>query len=757
MHLRYLTIAGGATFAMFLATAFGAPGDPPGAKAVELPLTRVVLFNAGVGYFQRDGAIDGNARIEMRFPEQDVNDLLKSLILEDKTGGKLKAVTYDGKHPIDVTLKTFAVDLTENPGIAQLLVQVRGEKVEVTDKQGTITVGLIVGVEKPTPVVVNVPTSADVGEQLKPVIIQPVPTGDGELLNLLAVDGLQSVPLSKLRKIKLLKPELEAEFRKALEVLASARGASKKTVVVAFDGKGRRNVKLAYVTEAPMWKATYRLTLGDKDKAQAALQGWATVENTTDEDWTNVKVGLVAGRPMAFEMNLYDPLFVPRPMVEPELFASLRPPVYQGAIDEMQRNPRGGSFGGGFGGGGFGGAANLGAGGGVTGVGGGQLGQFGNLGAQYGMQGGNYYRPSTREQLGPRLSYQDLAARVNEGGGKPNAEATASAGPKVLSAAAAMSLGDHFEYVIEDPVTLPRLKSALLPIVTDSLDCKRVSIFNESDEIKHPLLGLRLTNKTKRNLAQGPMTVYDNDTFAGDARVPDTAPGETRLVSYAIDLNTEVVPRVTRANPVIELAKIVGGLLTVNEKVRITTRYLIRNRGPSERTVIVEHAIRAGWKLFAPEKPMETSRDMYRFEVLAKSSETVTIEVIEDSPTSTNTNLTSISEDALRFYVAAAETGPAIKQALAKVLQMRTSMATAKKSLAEEIAALKAIGDDQTRIRANLERVPKDSEAYKRYLKKFDDQETEIEKRQAKQKELETQIIAEESAYKSYLEKLKVE
>ena len=744
MHLRYLTIAAAATFAMFLATAFGAPGDPPGAKAVELPLTRVVLFNAGVGYFQRDGAIDGNARIEMRFPEQDVNDLLKSLILEDKTGGKLKAVTYDGKHPIDVTLKSFAVDLTENPGIAQLLVQVRGEKVEVTDKQGTITVGLIVGVEKPTP---NDGTQAA--------------TGEGEQLNILAPDGLQSVSLLKLRKIKLLKPELEAEFRKALEVLASARGASKKTVVVAFDGNGRRNVKVAYVTEAPMWKATYRLTLGEKDKAQAALQGWATVENTTDEDWTNVKVGLVAGRPMAFEMNLYDPLFVPRPMVEPELFASLRPPIYQGAINNTANpqggvgNPGGGGFGGGgqsgFGGGqgGFGAAQNLGAGGGVTGVGGGQFGNASN----FNFQGGNY-RPSTRELMGPRLSNQDFAARVN-GVSKPGTQAATA--PKVLSAAAAMSLGDHFEYAIEDPVTLPRLKSALLPIVTDSLDCKRVSIFNERDGIKHPLLGLRLTNKTKRNLAQGPMTVYDNDTFAGDARVPDTAPGETRLVSYAIDLNTEVVPRVTRAKETIELAKIVGGLLTIHEKTRVTTRYLIRNRGPSERTIIVEHAIRSGWKLFAPEKPMETSRDMYRFEVVAKSNETITLEVLEDSPTATNTNLTSISEEALRFYVAAAETGPPIKQALTKVLEMRASTATAKKSLAEEIAALKAIGDDQTRIRANLERVPKDSEAYKRYLKKFDDQETEIEKRQAKQKELEVRIIAEEFAYKIYLDKLKVE
>src|SRR5262249_22175283 len=62
------------------------------------------------------------------------------------------------------------------------------------------------------------------------------------------------------------------------------------------------------------------------------LQGWAVVENTTDEDWNGVRMALISGRPISFQMNLYDALFIKRPVVEPELFASLRPPSYSGGL-----------------------------------------------------------------------------------------------------------------------------------------------------------------------------------------------------------------------------------------------------------------------------------------------------------------------------------------------------------------------------------------------------------------------------------------
>ena len=117
---------------------------------------------------------------------------------------------------------------------------------------------------------------------------------------------------------------MQAEFHKALDILASAKGDSKKAVSVVFSGNGNRRVGVGYVMEAPLWKPTYRLTVDDKGVMR--LQGWAAIENTTDEDWVNVKVGLVAGRPMAFQMDLYDPLFIPRPMVESDLFASVAGP-----------------------------------------------------------------------------------------------------------------------------------------------------------------------------------------------------------------------------------------------------------------------------------------------------------------------------------------------------------------------------------------------------------------------------------------------
>src|SRR5215467_5709547 len=118
----------------------------------SLPLTQVVLFSSGVGYFQREGEVEGPARIDLQFPIGDVNDLLKSMVLQDLGKGKIGIVSYDGQDPIEKTLRSFAVDLTGNPTFGQVLNQARGEKVEVIMQQtavnqpGTVT-GVIMGME----------------------------------------------------------------------------------------------------------------------------------------------------------------------------------------------------------------------------------------------------------------------------------------------------------------------------------------------------------------------------------------------------------------------------------------------------------------------------------------------------------------------------------------------------------------------------------------------------------------------------------
>src|SRR6185312_17325746 len=87
---------------------------------------------------------------------------------------------------------------------------------------------------------------------------------------------------------------------------------------------------IGYVVETPVWKTSYRLLLDDHGKL-GKLQGWAIVENQTESDWNHVSLSLVSGRPISFVMDLYQPLYATRPNVVPEMYAGLRPQVYEGA------------------------------------------------------------------------------------------------------------------------------------------------------------------------------------------------------------------------------------------------------------------------------------------------------------------------------------------------------------------------------------------------------------------------------------------
>src|SRR5947199_699179 len=333
-HLRYappvaalvLAVAGG----LFLTQrGTSAPDKPAGGvtkpadlrPAVSLPISQVILFNSGVGHFTRSGEVEGDARVDLSFPEQDINDLIKSMTLRDLSPtGRVAAVTYDSHDPIDRTLASFAINLNNSPSLAQILTQARGEQVEVTlantaSQPGNLT-GKVISVE----------------QQAQPSKEGPaVPV---TVLNLWCAEGVRAVKLGEVQRLRFANPVIENEVRRALETLALSHDSQKKAVSLHFSGEGKRKVEVGYVIENPIWKTSYRLVLGkDGGEKKPYLQGWAVVENPTDEDWHGVAMALVSGRPISFKMDLYNPLYMSRPTVEPELFASLRPPTYSGAMN----------------------------------------------------------------------------------------------------------------------------------------------------------------------------------------------------------------------------------------------------------------------------------------------------------------------------------------------------------------------------------------------------------------------------------------
>jgi hypothetical protein len=645
--------------------------------------------------------VEGNARVDLSFPVADVNDLIKSMVLRDLDGGRVAAVSYDSNAPIDRTLKSFAVNLTSNPTFSQILNQARGEKVEVTLQQAAAG--------QPAAL-----TGSVVGVEHKKQAVGGKDTVEIEQLNLWCSDGMRSVKLGDVQRVRFLNPVMESEFRKALETLSLSHDTQKKAVSISFQGEGKRQVRVGYVVENPIWKTSYRLVLA-KDKADKPfLQGWAVVENPTDEDWKDVRMALVSGRPISFQMDLYTPLYVTRPVVEPELFASLRPVAYSGRMDaERTRMP-----------------------------------------APDKDEKAAEAPPAPKAAADalplapPALPAPGHAARLNEELGRR----LDLGGSGVATAATAAKLGDFFQYAIDRPVSLPRQKSALLPIVNKAVEGTRVSIYNERTQAKFPLLGLKFKNTSGLHLMQGPITVFEGSNYAGDARILDLQPNEERLLSYAIDLGTEVNPVPSTDNGRIVEVKAVKGLLQTTTKVRETKTYTIKNRNDQQRLVLVEHPVRIGFRLLEDRvKPAETASDFYRFEVKVAPGKAEDLAVTEETQFTQNVQLASANDDQIRFFISQPVVSKKVKDGLQRAMELRWELNKTQREIGELERQLQAITNDQVRLRANLKEMPATAAAYKRYLQKFDEQETQIEKYQASIKELQGTEHRQRKTFEDYL------
>lgn len=656
-------------------------GAARAADSIALPVTRVAVFNSGVGYFECDAAVEGDATAELLFRTAQINDIIKSLLVHDFDGGTIGVVSYASLDPIEKTLRSFGVDITGKPTLGQLLEQLRGEPVEIAGPRAIK--GVIVGVER-----LKVITDKGIVEH--------------DALNVLTERGIEQLRIGELSGIKLTNERVSDELRRALATLALAHDADKKSVMLRFNGQGKRKVRVAYLLEAPIWKTSYRLALRDGQKP--FLQGWATVENATEHDWNNIRLSLVSGRPISFTMDLYSPIYIPRPKVELELYASLRPPQYEG--DMLAEKAVAAKA-----------AAPPPAAGQAVFQGGGGQARFERRSAG---RGG-------RENL--NAPAQMAAEAADAAGWQGAAGVPLGDAGGVESVANAAEAGELFAYHINMPVTINRRNSAMLPIVNAAIEGEKVSIFNPATHPKHPLNGLQLTNTSGLNLMQGPVTLFDGDVYAGDAKLPDMKPNEKRLIAYALDLGLEVAVKHEDGgtNQLVSL-RIAKGTLVHKRKFVDARVYTIKNKDDKDKTLLIEQAYDDAWKLVEPKEPTERTATLSRFKVAVPAGKTITYRIVLEQLADQFVALASMGFDDIRLFINSKVISPAVKQALEKVVALRTELDQATQERARLEQAVNEAVAEQGRIRENLKVVERNTDTFARQTRKFDDLETSIER-----------------------------
>jgi hypothetical protein len=680
------------------------------AAEANVPVTKVTAFSSGVAYYEHNGKVADDAEVMLKFKTDQINDVLKSLVVLDLGQGVVSGVNYSSQEPLARALKSFGIDLSGDPTLGQMLKQLRGAEVAISLlNAGDKITGKIVSVETKTKQILpsNTLISYDV-------------------VNVLTPGGIRALSLEDIGSLALADEKLNAELNKALALLVEARDTNRKPLQINFAGKGQQDVRIGYINEAPVWKTSYRVVMGNKDDKgveQMKMQGWAIVENTSDFDWEKIDLTLVSGRPISFIQDLYTPLYMPRPVVVPELYASLRPQTYEEGLEQAQ-----------------------------------QLTEL---------------KPAARREMAakkaggppaaPMAAQADGLALADEKADKDMSgmylqRASQALASGVASVAQAQSVGELFSYHIGTPVSLPRRKSAMLPIINQAIEARRVSIYNQSVMPKYPLNGLWLTNNTKDSLLAGPVTLFDGGTYAGDARIDNLSAKDKRLLSYAIDLKMTVDPSTENAQQRMVSLGIVRGVLIVSHRIEYAQTYVITNKADQPRTLVIEYPRRSERKLLIKE-PAEQTPSLYRFETDVPADTGGKFEIREEQITSQEIGILPANVGALEYYATDGQIPAKIKDALLEVIKRKNALTLAEREEADTQKTINDLRTEQNSIRANLNAFVGDrsSEGWQTFSKKLLAVEKQIEDLQKTFTEQHAKSVMLRKDLEDYLNKLNIE
>lgn len=661
----------------------------------DLPISSITLYRSGVGAFQRRGFVHDDGRVSLSFDADQINDILKSMVMLDLDGGRIEAASYGSKEPLARRLASFAIDISDNPNMATLLERLRGARVRLEVDGGPVE-GTVMGVEQRT-----------VGEEQQSI--------RQSFVTLVTDSGMRTVAIRSVRRMRVLDERLAEELRLALQALGEHRADNVKAVDLAFRGEGDRRVVVSYVHEMPVWKASYRLVLPDADDgSDATVQGWAIVENTTDEDWEDVDLSLVAGRPVSFVMDLYEPLYLGRPEVPVPVTGGARPKVYAR------------------------GKAASGGGGGQSPFSGQtqdreSVRQFRRAGE------GNSFSAAPEMSLDTALSAGDMANYA--------AQAQATAG----------EVGEVFQYTLDEPVTIERRRSAMLPILSAPIQARRVSIFNRNDNASHPMRGVELTNTSGLQLMPGPISVYDDATYAGDAQIGHVSGGDERLLAYSVDLSVSAQSEQSNQRNVTRLRIHRGVIEQTVKSVETTTYSFESSDSKRDRTVIVEHARRGGWDLTPNDALSEKTEHAYRFEVELEPGGEGELRVAQETVQRQSVAVVGFDLKTLLRYQRDGKVSQAVVDAVRKAGELQGQIRESEERISRLEQERNVIGADQRRIRENMGRIDRTSELYGRYMSKLNDQETRLEQIEQELAGARAELDRRREALNSYVSGLSVE
>jgi hypothetical protein len=674
----------------------------------KLKVKKVIIFKHGVSYYILEGNLKGSDNFELEFNIDEMDDVLKSLfVLDTSEKGYISSISYDAALDISQLLKSIMLNIPDTNSFTSLISQIKGAKVNITVSGNKNLSGTIMGIEETEKIIKN-----------EKVI-------DKILILLEDNDVISKHPFEEIKSVDILNEEIKKDLKFFLKTIIAGKKKDAKKIVINCESGGKddleRNIFVSYIRESPIWKTSYRLIMSVEQAAEekCLLSGWSLIENTTNQDWEDIELTLVAGMPVSFKYEFYRPIFIQRPVIKPPKVLSAQPTEIEEGLEKERYE------------------------------------DFAMAEAEARPAAKMMKKAASRPPPAPAGgAMRGLASIMSDEAMYDKFKAQTKIQTK--------DLGELFEYNISNLVSIKRKQSALVPILTEVIKAKRILLYNKTEHDKNPNVCLEITNNTDLTLERGPVTIIYDDNLAGEAIIPFLNKDDTRLLNYAVEQAVIITHEEKSENKSVH--KVTFGGANANEwyYTNRMTFYKINNKTNEEKQLYLDHPKTLGYEFIEkPIEPEETA-NYWRFKLTLKPKSAIKFNLKEQKEFSSSYYLWNWSkEDYMRkvsFYIKQNFIDTKLENELNEIADLISKFNELKDKQEKLYQERDMMTEEQNRLRDNISVLGNDNQSAtlrERYIKKLNDQESRYETISSDLKTLDKEILKLNKTIDAKMNKLK--
>jgi hypothetical protein len=478
---------------------------------------------------------------------------------------------------------------------------------------------------------------------------------------------------------------------------------------------------VSYVAAAPMWKPTYRVVLPKEGKGKALLQAWAVVDNTSGEDWADVKLGLTSGAPIAFRYDLHTPRDVPRsdltesgvrkqaqamigeatfeeapppppaaePMPAPEVSSADRAGYYGGDEDEKDSKPGGGSKGAG----------------------------------KKPMDASKKERKKS-DDLADTRSRAQAPKVILAGQSAPPEEPRRevdfeSLRRSTLAQARAATVSGQTRFDIDQKVTVPDGTSTMVAIVNADVQGEETFLFRPGGAgfgyEANPYRVVRFRNTTPFVLEPGPISIFAGGSFVGEGLSEAVGANSSATIPFAVETGIMVTSTSKSDREEMRLIKMSRGILEVEQFARKATTYTVKAQTmESGFDMLVRHP-KSGWNYSLAERPdgTEDLPDAYLVKIAVPAGKRDgTLTVVEQTPSKSSISIwDKPALGLLEKLLVYTDLTPDAKKKLQPIVDKRREMAKFEEQIIGLTEKRNKLDQRASELRENIRSIEKNTQA----------------------------------------------